>query len=166
MRSALLSDLIRHFDKEGTLKVGHCAKDLSIRIEALAIPTALKRILQWHWLNAPGQIGRYRISSVEQVLASRDLVRLMPSMVPFGSARNGDPLVIRVVGEKEYEVGLVSHDQLWGNPNLDACQAYVRVTPTLEEFLVRSVEGMYLPVDFYAAKDLEAVRASISANLT
>ncbi|HWE40781.1 MAG TPA: hypothetical protein VG406_29845 [Isosphaeraceae bacterium] len=89
----------------------------------------------------------------------------MPSMVPIGSARNGDPLVIRVIGEKEYEVGLVSHDQLWGNPDLEAGRAYVRVTSSLEEFLVRSAEGMYLPIDYYAAKDLAEVRASIAANL-
>jgi hypothetical protein len=79
-------------------------------------------------------------------------------MIPIGAARNGDPLVLSFPFEDRCEVGLVSHEHLWSDDDFDARVAYVCVTKTVEEYLLRSVEGKYLPIDYYAAQELSELR--------
>jgi hypothetical protein len=77
-------------------------------------------------------------------------------MIPIGSAANGDILVINYQQESP-AVGLVSHDELWeskGNP----LEVYEVVTASIDEYLFRAVEKMYLPIDYYAAHELNALK--------
>jgi hypothetical protein len=80
-------------------------------------------------------------------------------MLPIGSAINGDLLVLSFT-EESCEVGLVSHDEFWEDG--DARSAYVAVTPSIDEFLWRAAEGRYLPIDFYAADELQEMRKKIA----
>jgi hypothetical protein len=82
-------------------------------------------------------------------------------MIPIGYALNGDILVLRFASER-CAVGLVSHDQLW-EEECGPEEAYVEVTPTVEEYLWRAAEGRYLPIDHYAASELAELRGARGA---
>jgi hypothetical protein len=99
----------------------------------------------------------------EHILANEDLRHLLEAqMVPIGSARNGDILVIRFPAEGQTEVGLVCHDQLW-EEDARSEDAYVLVTPTVEEYLYRAAEERHLPIDSYAAHELQSLRGEIGS---
>jgi hypothetical protein len=83
-------------------------------------------------------------------------------MIPIGFAANGDILVIRIQVHG-CQIGLVSHDKFW-EEDCAAEEAYVEVSRTIEEFLWRSVEGLYLPTDFFAATELAELRHETIGN--
>lgn len=160
MRTNLISDLFEHLDADGSLEVGNCPEAANRTLEAMPLPIDVKRVLQWYWTNAGGEVGGYTLHSVEESLVNDDLPKLVPvGMFPIGYAANGDPLVLCFT-EERCAVGLVSHDLLWeeeGSPS----EAYVEVTGSIEEFLWRAVEGRYLPVDYYAASELLEMRKEL-----
>jgi hypothetical protein len=163
MRTDLIRDLFQHLDCDGSLQVGDCPKEANRTLEEMPLPLGLKRVLQWYWTNSGGEIGGYTFYSVEESLATKDLPSLMAAnMFPFGSAANGDPLVL-CFNEERCAIGLVSHDQFW-EEDADPKAAYAEVTASIDELLWRAAEGRYLPVDYYAASELLEMRKEIADN--
>ena len=163
MRTDLIRDLFQHLDVDGSLQVGDCPERAKQQVEALPLPLDVKRMLQWYWTNAGGEVGRYTLYGVEEALAQEDLDRyLAAGMFPIGYALNGDPLVLRF-SEDRCAVGLVSHDQLWEEEVSGPEGAYVEVTASVEEYLWRVAEGRYLPIDYYAASELVEMRREVDS---
>lgn len=161
MRNGLIRDIFRHLDADGSLRVGACARQISDRIEALPIPLDVKRLLQSTWTNTGGQVGPYSIYPPEAVLQSEDMSRYLEAgMLQVGHALNGDPVVLRFDSDK-CAVGLVSHDQLWEEEVPGPADAYVQVTESVDEYLWRAAERLYLPIDYYAARELVELKRSI-----
>ncbi len=165
MRYELIVDLLHHLDSKGSLGIGNADEKTTAILENLTIPIDLKRLLQWCWTTSGGQVGPYVLYSVNEIPATHDYDQLLTcKMIPIGDAANGDILVIRFVDE-DCAVGLVSHDQLWEGES-DPVQAYVEVTPCIDEYLWRVAESRYLPIDFYAASELVELRRSVSESQT
>ena len=163
MRTDLIRDLFQHLDCDGSLQVGHCPNEANRTLEEMPLPLRLKRVLQWYWTNSGGEIGGYTLYSVEESLANNDLPSLIvANMFPIGYAGNGDPLVL-CFNDERCAIGLVSHDQFWGEA-ADPKSAYAEVTASIDEFLWRAAEGRYLPVDYYVASELLAMRKEIAGN--
>lgn len=161
MRTNLIRDLFTHLDADGSLQVGHCPEGANLTLEGLPFPIDLKRMLQWSWINHGADVGKYRLYSVEESLASEDLPKLITAgLFSVGCARNGDPLVFRF-NENECAVGLLSHELLWEEDS-DPKEAYIEVTRSIEEFLWRTVEGRYLPIDYHAALELLEMRKELN----
>lgn len=161
MRTELIEDLLNHLDKDGSLQIGNADNRTTHALEALAIPMDLRRLLQWNWTTGGGEVGPYTLHSVNEVTSHSDFDALFARrMVPIGFAANGDILVVRI-DEEDCRVGLVSHDRFWEG-ECGPEEAYVEVAPTVEEYLWRSVEGRYLPRDYYAANELADLRTEIN----
>ena len=157
MRTELIRDLLQHLDADGSLQIDNADTKTTQALEELPIPLDLKRMLQWNWTTGGGRVGRYTLYSVNEILTNDDFDRLFQRrMIPIGYALNGDILVLRFANER-CAVGLVSHDQLW-EEECGPEEAYVEVTPTVEEYLWRVSEGRYLPIDYYAASELAELR--------
>ena len=62
-------------------------------------------------------------------------------MVPVGSARNGDLLVINFDGKASAQIGLVSHDELWEGDDPPG-DLYVPVSDSVDEYLYRAAEEL------------------------
>src|SRR5688572_30919373 len=98
MRYQLIVDLLNHLDVDGSLSIGYASERTTNVIEGLSIPIDLKRLLQWSWTTRGGQVGRYFLDSVNDILANNDFERLLQhQMIPIGHAPNGDILVLRFV---------------------------------------------------------------------
>src|SRR5687767_3290063 len=148
MRTELIQDLFHHLDQDGSLNIGYADERTTQMLEALAIPVDLKRALQWYWTTRGGDVGPYCLDSVNSILSNSDFSALFQAgMIPIGSAVNGDILVIRIDNDGCH-IGLVSHDQFWEG-ECSPGEAYVEVTRTIDEYLWRSVELRYLPIDYY-----------------
>ncbi|HEU4712227.1 MAG TPA: hypothetical protein VFS76_11710 [Pyrinomonadaceae bacterium] len=158
MRTHLIRDLFQHLDRDGSLQVGHCPEAEKRRFEELQLPTDVKRVLQWNWPNRGAEVGGYNLYTPKEILASEDQPRLLAvGMLQIGFARNGDLLVLCWTEDK-CAVGLVSHDELWEDRDADPREMYVEVTTSIDEYLWRAAEGRFLPVDFYAAIELNEMR--------
>ena len=160
MRTGLIADLFHHLDRDGSLQVSHCPKNVSRVLEGMPLPLEVKRVLQWYWTNSGGQVGAYTLYSVKEILANDDLARLLiMEMLPIGCAANGDPLILRF-SEGKCAVGLISHDEFWGGDG-DPENIYGEVTGSIDEFLWRAAECRYLPIDYDAAVELLEMRRGI-----
>jgi hypothetical protein len=164
MRENLSSDLLYYLNRNETLKVEKCSDTDGNFLLGLDLPGELFSLLRWTWPTKSGDIGPYRICPVKEIV---ETMRNWPTfqsnfMLPIGYALNGDGLVLRYKPEGMVEVGLISHEEMLDESkeqNLNGI--YACVVPTLEEFLLRAAEGLYLPIDFYAARELESLRAEI-----
>lgn len=156
MRPDLIRDLFLHLDRDGSLQIGSCNTTTNHTLERLPIPLNLKRTLQWNWMRSGGSVGKYTLYGINAVLQHDDFQSLFQdSMIPIGHALNGDLLVLRFTKDK-CAVGLVSHDLLW-EENTSPDEAYVE-TSSIEEYLWRAAEGLFLPTDYYTASDLAELR--------
>jgi hypothetical protein len=162
MRTDLISDLFHHLNSAHKLGVGKCDKATHEKLERLEIPMDLRRTLQWYWTTLGGEVGGYELHSVNSIFQHEDFKQLSKyKMIPIGSAANGDILVINYQQENP-AIGLVSHDELWeskGNP----LEVYEVVTASIDEYLFRAVEKMYLPIDYYAARELNALKREMKS---
>ena len=157
MRSHLIKDLLNHLDVDGALKIGYANAQTTQAIEKLSIPLNLKRLLQWSWLTCGSEIGPYYFDSVNEITTNPDYETLIQyRMIPVGHAINGDIVVLRF-DDKDCSIGLISHDEFWeerGDPN----KSYAELAATIDEYLFRVTEKLYLPIDFYAAEEWEALK--------
>jgi len=154
----LLRDLAGQLDP--ALKIGDCAPRLKPAIEALRLPTWLMQLLWWSWVNKAGELrGIYFLQPVSKILKHRDLQRMLAErLLPIGSASQGDELVIRFQ-DQGGAVGLLSHEEIYSSPRL--LDNYHEICPTLEEFLLRVVDRMFLPRDSYSAREYASLRAQM-----
>jgi hypothetical protein len=163
MRDDLIRDLFPYIGEKSGFTVGHAPREVEQRLEELPVTLHVKRLLQWRWPTSLVRVGPYTLDSAEAILANDDLEKLLAAkMVLVGSARNGDLLVVFFPNEDRTEVGLVSHDQLWDD-ELPPHQAYIQVTGTVKEYLLRVAEGRFLPVDSCLAGELESLKAILRA---
>jgi hypothetical protein len=163
VKSALISDLMGHLDSKNKLRVGPASKSAQEKIAALDIPRSLKLILQQDWLNKAGDVGCFYVLSVDKIFKNNDFERLLKSkMIPIGSSGNGDILSIDFNDENKIQVRLASHEIIWEDASADPRKASAMVTPSLEEFLLRVADDMYLPSDYYAAKELSELRKEMA----
>ncbi len=162
MRSELIGDLLRHLDSDQGLKIGRCDKSTHEKLELLEIPLELKRSLQWNWTTSGGEMGDYSLDSVNSIFRHEDFDLLVKhKMIPIGSAINGDILVISYENENP-AIGLVSHDELW-EMEVSPRDVYETVTESIDEFLFRAAEKMYLPFDYYSARELNELRREMKS---
>lgn len=163
MRIELIQDLFHHLDSNDSLKIGYADESTTRALEELDIPLDLKRTLQWYWTTSGGIVGPYTLDSVNVILANNDFSKLFQSrMIPIGFAVNGDILVIRTANDG-CNIGLVSHEIFW-EEECGPVEAYVEITQTIDEYLWRSVEGRYLPIDYYSATELAELRDDVTEN--
>jgi hypothetical protein len=157
-KSRLLRDLAHSLGK--ALKIGYCPKNLNATIEALGLPTWLEQLLWWSWINKGGIVhGGSGLYSVAEIVKHHELTRyLSEKMLPIGWAANGDEIVIRFDDEGG-EVGMISHEEVYKSQQLS--DVYHQVVPSLEEFLLRIVDRMYLPIDSFAAREYRALRVEM-----
>ena len=161
MRTHLIRDLFQHLDRDGSLQVGHCSETETRRFEEMPLPTDVKRVLQRCWPNRGAEVGGYNLYTPKEILDSDDQPRLLAvGMLQIGFARNGDLLVLCFT-EDECAVGLVSHDELWEELDGDPKEMYVEVTGSIDEYLWKAAEGRFLPVDFYAAIELDEMHREV-----
>ncbi|MBW3542594.1 MAG: hypothetical protein KY476_20210 [Planctomycetes bacterium] len=163
MRNNLLRDLLSFLDND-YLRVEPCSDTLAEKIEGLPLPLSLKRLFQSSWPQTPdAMIGPYSMRCTGQILAPDDLERLLPyNMVAVGSAANGDLLVLRF-DEVRCTVGLVSHDSYYEESSLPF-DSFAAFASSLEEFLYRAAHQMYLPIDYYAARELEELQEEMGVS--
>lgn len=154
MRKNLISSLANSLPP--ALKVGKCKPDIVAKIDAQPFPVWLKQLLWWHWPTKSGSIWPcYEIKSARGILGDELFPRLVAaSMLPIGSTINGDMLVIRF-GEDSAEVGFISHEGVYSAASLS--DVYAQVTPTLEEFLLRVNDLMFLPADYWDAGEFSSL---------
>ena len=149
MRSELISGFLQHLDADGELGVGVDTAKTEAAVEALPLPIGLKRIIQWSWPQKYGQFGPLEIFDVESILEEECLdVFLKHSLLPVGKAGNGDWLVIYFAEADRCPVGFVRlFDPQERMPDLS--KDYFQLEASLERFLFRAAEGLYLPGDSY-----------------
>jgi hypothetical protein len=154
-RINLIRDLAHKLNR--SLKIGDCPARLKGAIEAMKLPTGLYQLLLFSWVNKEGYVhGDYVLYTIRDIVGYRGLDRfLSEKMLPIGSAANGDPIVIRF-DEENFEVGMLSHEEMHEVQNW--ADIYAQVVPTLEEFLLRIVDRLYLPIDSFAAKEYVSLR--------
>lgn len=158
MRTSLIRDLFQHLDRDGALQAGHCPEAEKRRLEEMQLPTEVKQVLQRYWPARGAEVGGYNLYTPREILDQEDQPRLLAvGMLQIGFARNGDLLVLSFTEDK-CAVGLVSHDELWEDLNGDPREMYVQVTKSIDEYLWKAAEGRFLPVDFYAAIELDEMR--------
>ncbi len=164
MRMSLIEDLLYHFWRRDGIRIDECDESAAERLKALSLPSQLFGLLRWTWVKADAEIGRYTIIPVEGILSFSPFLErsLKESMIPIGYALNGDPLVLRWSDKDRCEVGLISHEEFDEDERVCPTLPYARVTSTLEEYLLRAVEGKYLPIDYYAARELDSLRQEMS----
>ena len=153
--SALLSDLAHSLDAK--LDVGECQPRVRSGLARLGLPFWLENVLGFAWVRRGGYVhAGYHLDPLAKTLGRDDLPRLVGErLFPVGSAGNGDPIVIRFEGVAGRAVGMLSHEESYG------CERYLdhyhQAVPTLEEFLFRLVDRMYLPRDSFAARELRVL---------
>ena len=154
MRKNLISSLTNLLPP--ALKVGKCKPDIVVKVNAQPFPVWLKQLLWWNWPTKSGGVWPcYEINSAKDILADELFPQLVAaSMVPIGSTINGDTLVIRFADESA-EVGFVSHEEVYSAANIS--DVYAQVTPTLEEFLLRVNDRMFLPTDYWDAGEFSGL---------
>ena len=163
MRDTLISDLFHHLSKRLSFPFDSAPSAIEQKVEALPLPMDVKRLLQWHWPRAYAFVGPYDLAPAEAILEHHDLTRLLQAqMVPVGSARNGDILVIRFDQTDRAEIGLICHDALWEDPQLNPIEAFSPVASSVEEFLYRAVEDRFLPIDSYSAEELHQMVSELN----
>ena len=163
MEGFLLDDLLHFLEKQGDIALGDHHPEVLSTVEGLALPGSIDGLLRHgYWPSEgfdAGTAGPHTLFGLrESVEDLGDLAAFARAqMFPIGAAPNGDPLVLMASGDK-VEVGLVSHDLFWEDEVSDPSEAYVMVASSLEEYLWRIVEKRYLPLDYYAAKELAQLR--------
>ena len=158
IRFDLISDLLHHLDKGGSLGIATCSVELQAFIEGLDLPMNLKRIFQWRWASTWANVGTYRIGSVEEVFYGEWFDRLYSDrMLKIGSAKNGDAVVVRVLDDR-CEVGLINSAEFAGDEDLPPGHFYVGVCGGLDDLLFRLAEGKFLPVDYFSALQLSQLK--------
>lgn len=163
MRDTLVTELIHYLEskeEDADWELEDCPKELSAQLEQLTIPLDLKRMLQWNWPNTSAFVYSYSLESVASICSHDYLQVLMKhGCFPIGSAGNGDEIVVRFTEDDVGAVGFASHDQLWEHPDeFDPAKGFARIAHSLEEFLFRLAEGLYLPHDFHAAEEWDSFR--------
>ena len=155
MRSDVITRLLlelvdRH--GEGDVSVTKCPESLLPKLDALEVSRDLKRLFRFDWLDKCLWLEMgVSIDGLSAILASKDLPPLLKhGIVPIGNAANGDLLVLRVVPPDLCEVGFVAHEELRGSEDsFEPAKGYARATKSLDAFLFRHVDRLYLPSDFY-----------------
>lgn len=154
MRIELLRDYLRHLAEEQDGEIGAASNDGQQWVsQHKGLPVDLHQLLQTSWPTAEMNAGPYTLHSVSDLSQNDNSEAVFKKgMFLFGSAPNGDLLVLKLTSKWSYEceVGLVSHEEFWsGNLLPDAC--YVPVCHDFDEFLYRAVEKKYLPMDYFCA---------------
>ena len=57
----------------------------------------------------------------------------------------------------------MSHDELWEEETPPA-ECYSEISGTVDEYLHRVAEGLFLPIDFYSATEWNALRRELRRN--
>lgn len=117
-------------------------------------------MLAFSWVNKEGYVhGDYCLFATKDILKYQGLESLLAEkLLPIGCAANGDTIVIRFTNDCA-EVGMLSHEEMGhGTPWLEV---YVPALPSLDEFLLRIVDRLYLPIDRYAAREFATLRAEM-----
>ena len=160
-RTELISDLMHHLDRDGSLDVGECDDELRKRIEGLDLPMLLKRVFQWNWARKYSGLGRYRISPVDRVFSGEWFERFISSrMLGIASAYNGDVVVLRLVQDR-CEVGLIDATTFAGEDEAAPDAFYVKICDSLDELLWRMAEGRFLPMDYQSAIELHELKTDV-----
>jgi hypothetical protein len=161
MRYELIRDLLHHLDTKYDLAVGNCEAELANRIKSLPLPLGLKHVFMWSWPTKSAQAGRYYIYRVPDVFSGEWFGLLLESrMLGIGSAANGDELVVKF-SQEDCEVGFLDHVELAVaiDEGKSPATFYTKVCASLDDLLLRLVEGKFLPIDYWSACDLNELKA-------
>ena len=111
----------------------------------------LKRTLQWYWPLEPVQIGPVCFTDAIGIQNHPWIEALIADKIlPLGDCPNGDLFVVDFDSES-CPVGYVTHEEFDGESN--PRRYFQPVFRTLESYLNRIAEQMFVPTDFYDARD-------------
>jgi hypothetical protein len=154
MNRGLARELILHVDK-GNLNSGNAPKNVAHWLEELGLPMGLLRFLQWNWVARDCELAHLRLYCMESIYGDDITKALLPyKLLQIGAAPNGDTLVADFSTES-CRPGFVTHEE-WhpgSREPMDPRQFFRPAARTFESLLYRIAEGLYVPTDYYAARD-------------
>jgi hypothetical protein len=158
MNNSLCKEFIRYLDRDDSLNCGHAPEHIQNWLEEIGLPMNLLRFMQWNWPQANCLLAHIDIQSSESIYADDSTYHLLKhKFMNAGSAPNGDWFVIDFVTDA-CRPGFITHEE-WSPRSAepqDPREYYQPIARTFDSFLYRVVEGLYLPTDFYAARDFNA----------
>jgi len=159
MRTSVCREFLLYLDRNGELDVGESPKAVVKWLKQSNLPFDLKHLLHFDWPQKTAEILPWlRLSAAKEIPALEARNKLLRhGFLQVGSSVGGDPLVIRWDLEP-FEVGFLTHEEFWGQ-DVEPQKVYARIARSLESLLYRVVEDRYVPIDYYAAKDINAFLA-------
>jgi hypothetical protein len=105
------------------------------------------------WPQKYGQFGPLEIFDVQSIL-DEDCLRsfLKARFLPIGKAGNGDMLVVHFAKPQKCAVGFIRLSNFRQRAP-EVKKDYFQLESSLERFLFRAAEGLYLPEDSYACAE-------------
>jgi len=158
MNDDLCRDFIFHLDKDNSLQCGEAPDNIQTWLEGLNLPLNLLRFMRWYWPQSDCKIAHYKILSSQSIYVHEVTpIFLEFDLLNIGWAPNGDWLVIDF-SKEACEPGFIPF-ALW-NPEAtkleDPRTSFQAISRSLDAFLYRAMEGLFLPFDSYAAENLNA----------
>jgi hypothetical protein len=168
MRDDLIGELLRHLQGRDDWSLGRCPKTVAVTLQTLGLPLGLTRLLVLRWVNRKHvYVGKYLLLTASEIADDPWLlVFVAQGMVPIGRAPSGDFLVLRFAKNHAIEVGLANAQFSRAPHTLHAPHEYAPVMRSLDEFLLRIADGLFVPSDFESARqwtELHHERARASA---
>lgn len=102
--------LMRHLAGDD-VNIGKAPLEIEAWLESLAMPTDLKRMLQWSWPSVPVTVGNVEFTDPIGMFHFDHRDELIRShLFPLGHGLNGDPFLIDLSGQSQ-TVGFISLDE-------------------------------------------------------
>lgn len=152
MDGSLCTDLLLHILGD-VKRAGYAPKDTIEWLETLELPLQLLRFLQWHWVLNKEQIGGVTVWSVARAQAEEATPHfLRHKMLFLGFGPNGDPFVVDF-STTACRPGFVSHETWSPFRTTAEHPPFEPVGRVLDSWLFRIAEGLFVPMDYDAAKN-------------
>lgn len=155
MNESLCSEFIRHLDRNGDLGCDAPPVHIENWISDLRLPVELSRFLLFSWPQKDCKVADINIHSSASIYADEATAPLLKDkFFNAGWATSGDWFVVDF-SNKDCIPGFIAQCE-W-NPWLDKPvkprKFFQPIARSLDSLLFRITEGLYVPADYYAAKD-------------
>jgi hypothetical protein len=155
MNESLCREFMVHLDLDGKLKTGYADEETQEWLDSLDLSVELKCLMKWQWPRVDCEVAKIRLWPMSKIRGGEITPLLLEhQLFHVGNAINGDWLVVDFSTDACVP-GFVTYSEwmAWDDEPENPRKYFQPIARGFDSFLYRLVEKLFVPTDYYAAKE-------------